>query len=43
MAALWMYAAQNGTMMPPQPKMTANGRPVMLIPATGTVRNTLST
>ncbi|XP_037822169.1 uncharacterized protein LOC119610846 [Lucilia sericata] len=34
LAALWMYASQNN-MMTPQPKMAPNGRPVMLIPATG--------
>ncbi|XP_073833085.1 uncharacterized protein [Musca autumnalis] len=36
LAALWMYAAQNGTMTA-KPKMAPNGRPVMLIPASGSL------
>ncbi|TMW41267.1 hypothetical protein DOY81_013655, partial [Sarcophaga bullata] len=37
LAALWMYAAQTGNMITPQPKVTPSGRQVMLIPATGTL------
>ncbi|XP_058977989.1 uncharacterized protein LOC101895475 [Musca domestica] len=35
LAALWMYAAQTANMGASKPKMAPNGRPVMLIPATG--------
>ncbi|XP_059224304.1 uncharacterized protein LOC106090293 [Stomoxys calcitrans] len=42
LAALWMYAAQTASMGgQTKPKMATNGRPMMLIPATGNLTPTM--